>query len=235
MLFCIVSSGSVTNFFPTVVSTLGYNDVITLLLTAPPYVLAVIATWVNAWHADKTGERYFHVVLPLWISVVAFILAATTSSLTPRYVAMMLMVSSPHPLSPREEKRKSDNGHFLGHRTQDIQVSSVYSSYVVVLAWISNTIPRPPAKRAAALAFINAVSNASSIFTSYLYPDSAAPAYIVAFIVNSITAFIGICAATMMRVILVRLNKKLESGVYVPGAINGAPGRASKNGFRFKV
>lgn len=104
MLFCIVASGSVTNFFPAVVKTLGYSDVITLLLTAPPYVLAVIVTYANALHADRTGERYLHVVIPLCFAVVAFILAATTSSLAPRYVAMMLMVSysssSPLPLPP---------------------------------------------------------------------------------------------------------------------------------------
>jgi hypothetical protein len=38
ILFGEVSSGSVTNFFPTVVETLGYNPIISLLLTAPPYV-----------------------------------------------------------------------------------------------------------------------------------------------------------------------------------------------------
>lgn len=97
MLFCIVASGSVTNFFPTVVSTLGYSDVITLLLTAPPYVLAVMVTYANALHADRTGERYLHIVLPLCVSVAAFILAVTTTSLAPRYVAMMLMVRFSHP------------------------------------------------------------------------------------------------------------------------------------------
>lgn len=29
--------GTVGNFFPTIVSSLGYNSTITLLLTAPPY------------------------------------------------------------------------------------------------------------------------------------------------------------------------------------------------------
>lgn len=38
MLFCIVASASVTNFFPTVVATLGYGKIDSLLLTAPPYV-----------------------------------------------------------------------------------------------------------------------------------------------------------------------------------------------------
>lgn len=39
----------------------------------------------------------------------------------------------------------------------------------MALAWISNSLPRPPAKRAAALAFINAISNTSSIYASYMY------------------------------------------------------------------
>ncbi len=94
-------------------------------------------------------------------------------------------------------------------------------------------MPRPPAKRAAALAFINAVSNTCSIYASYLYYD--APKYTVAMVVNCITAFIAVCAATAMRIILVRLNKKLEKGIFVEGAINAVPGEAAANGFRFKV
>lgn len=234
MLFCIVASGSVTNFFPTVVSTLGYNSVITLLLTAPPYVLAVLVTYANALHADKTGERYLHIVLPLCVSVAAFILAVTTTSLAPRYVAMMLMVST-LPQDFHLLIRRSASSWRPSTRLIAVQVPSVYSGYVVALAWISNTMPRPPAKRAAGLAFINAVSNTSSIYASYMYPDSAAPSYTIAFTVNTITSFIAICAATVLRVMLVKLNKKLGAGIYVPGAINAAPGEAVAHGFRFKV
>jgi hypothetical protein len=178
---------------------------VSLLLTSPPYVLAVITTYLNAAHADRTGERYWHITLPLWVAVAAFILGATTTHVAPRYVSMMLMVPS------------------------------VYTGYVVALAWISNTMPRPPAKRAAALAFINAVSNTSSIYASYMYPSSAGPQYTVAFAVNCVTAFIAICAATLLRFMLVRLNRKLEAGIRVEGAINAAPGEAAAHGFRFKI
>lgn len=58
-----------------------------------------------------------------------------------------------------------------------LMVPGVYTGYVVGLAWISNTMPRPPAKRAAALAAINAVSNTSSIYASYMYPPSDGPRY----------------------------------------------------------
>lgn len=116
LVFCFVASGTVTNLFPTIVETLGYGDINTLLLTVPPYVLGVITTFLNSWHADRTGERYFHITLPLYIAVAAFIIAATTTATAPRYVAMMLMVPG------------------------------VYTGYVVALAWISNTLPRPPSK-----------------------------------------------------------------------------------------
>ncbi|KAF9887420.1 hypothetical protein FE257_010275 [Aspergillus nanangensis] len=202
MILCIVSSASVTNFFPTVVETLRFGTIETLLLTAPPYCLAVISAFANAWHADRTGERYWHVTLPLYVSVVAFIIAATTTSVAPRYVSMMLMVPS------------------------------FYAGYVVALGWISNTLPRPASKRAAALAGINCVSNASSIYASYMYPDDQAPRFIAAMSVNCATAFIAILAATVLRFMLVRLNKRLDRG---EGVGQGVPGQAGSRGFRFLV
>ncbi|KAL8911690.1 MAG: hypothetical protein Q9171_003180 [Xanthocarpia ochracea] len=206
LLFCFVASGTVTNLFPTIVGTLGYNDINSLLLTVPPYVLGVITTFLNSWHADRTGERYFHITLPLYFAVIAFIVAAATISPGPRYLAMMLMIPG------------------------------VYTGYVVALAWISNTLPRPPAKRAAALAAINAVSNASSIYASYMYPKSAGPRYVVAMSVNCVTAFVAIVAATVLRFTLVSLNKKLDRGEVVEGAVavgETMPREAVKKGFRF--
>jgi hypothetical protein len=58
-----------------------------------------------------------------------------------------------------------------------MMVPGVFTGYIVVFAWISNTIPRPPSKRAAALAGVNAVSNAALIYTPYMYPSSAGPRY----------------------------------------------------------
>lgn len=97
MLIGIVSSGGVTNFLPAVVKTLGYGNVETLLLTSPPYILCVITSSLNAWHADKTGERFWHITGSLCVALVGFIIAATTSSIGPRYFAIIIMVSSQAP------------------------------------------------------------------------------------------------------------------------------------------
>jgi hypothetical protein len=80
------SAGTVTTFFPTVVKGLGKNNITTLLLTCPPYLIAVIAILANAWHADKTGERYLHVALPPIIAAASFIIAVTTTGFAPRYL-----------------------------------------------------------------------------------------------------------------------------------------------------
>ena len=58
----------------------------------------------------------------------------------------------------------------------------------------------------------------------------------VAFIVNCLTAAIAIGAATTLRFILVQLNKKLDRGEPVEGAVavgEGVPGESTKKGFRF--
>lgn len=207
VLLGITSSASVTNFFPTVVSTLGYSHVHTLLLTAPPYILAFITASLNAWHADKTGERFYHIVLPLCVSIFAFILAAATTGTGPRYAAMMLMPAS------------------------------FYMSFVVTLAWISNTLVRPASKRAASLALINCLSNTTSIYASYMYKDTMGPRYIIAFSMNCSTALLAIVAALVLRITLSRMNKKLDRGEYVPGVPMGGPahgnGAGEQKGFRF--
>ncbi|KAF8858919.1 MFS general substrate transporter [Acephala macrosclerotiorum] len=210
------ATGTVTTFFPTVVKGLGKNNITTLLLTTPPYLIAVIAILANAWHADKTGERYLHVSLPPIISVIAFIIAVTTTAFAPRYLAMCLMVGSN------------------------------YSGYVVTLSWISNVLPRPPAKRAAALAGINALSNVCQIYSPFLYPTGDGPRYVNAMAVNMAMSFMAIIFATILRFYLKALNRKLDRGeaiedVNVDGERRnaaeeqGLPGIAVDNGFRFLV
>jgi hypothetical protein len=69
-----------------VVKGLGKSNITTLLLTTPPYLIAVIAILCNAWHADKTGERYLHVAIPPVIALISFVIAAATIEFAPRYL-----------------------------------------------------------------------------------------------------------------------------------------------------
>jgi hypothetical protein len=46
----------VNNFFPTVVGGLGFGRNMTYILTAPPFLLCVIAMLCNGFHSDKVSK-----------------------------------------------------------------------------------------------------------------------------------------------------------------------------------
>jgi MFS family permease len=57
MNVCISAAYGFSNFYPSIVRGLaaswGQSSTVALLLTAPPYILAAIGSYVNAWHSDR--------------------------------------------------------------------------------------------------------------------------------------------------------------------------------------
>ena len=77
-------------------------------------------------------------------------------------------------------------------------------------AWIANAIPRPPAKRAAAFAFINSIGNSASIWTPFVYRVQDKPHYRPALGMNIGLQIIAALCGVSMFVILTRANKRLD-------------------------
>lgn len=128
----------------------------------------------------------------------------------------------------------------------------VFALNGVLYAWISSSIPRPPAKRAAALAFINSVGNAASIWTPFTYKDKDAPFYRPALgICIAFQCIAGICAVAL-RILLQKQNarmarmedvdaqltprdmRRLEKTAEVEG-VTVAEARALQKGYRFVI
>jgi len=93
-LTSLVVSLSFNAFFPTLTATLGYSPTVTLLLCAPPWVFATVVAFAVSRHSDITGERCFHIVIPLFIGIIGFIIAISTMRLAARYFALFLMAQS---------------------------------------------------------------------------------------------------------------------------------------------
>ncbi|KAK7433360.1 hypothetical protein QQZ08_000300 [Neonectria magnoliae] len=87
------TAAAFTNFFPTIVKTLGYSSTITLLLSAPPYVFAAMLGITNSWHSDRVNERWLHVVWPQIFASIGFIISAVTLNTAARYVSTFIMMS----------------------------------------------------------------------------------------------------------------------------------------------
>ncbi|ESK97617.1 sugar transporter [Moniliophthora roreri MCA 2997] len=85
-----------------------------------------------------------------------------------------------------------------------------YSGFIVLFAWISNTFPRPPSKRAVALAFINAFSQLGNVAGSYVWPNTWGPTYRNSYAICIATSGIAILMCLILKLHLTALNKKLE-------------------------
>ena len=168
-------------FFPTLTKTLGFGYITTLLMSAPPWAFACVISLINAWHADRQQERFWHIVGPIIVGIVGFAISMATSNTAARYVALFLQASS-------------------------------YAGFIVFYSWISSSFPRPPAKRAVAIAMINAFSQLGNIAGSYVW-SMKANGYRNSY--GVVTAMFGvtIMGCFIFRVILVRLNKRLDDGV----------------------
>ncbi|KAJ3741187.1 sugar transporter [Lentinula detonsa] len=85
-----------------------------------------------------------------------------------------------------------------------------YAGFVVVYAWISNSFPRPPSKRAVALALMNAFSQLGNVAGSYVFPTMWGPTYRNSYAICIACAGVGIIMCWVFKLSLVRLNEKIE-------------------------
>ncbi|CAL1701087.1 unnamed protein product [Somion occarium] len=86
-----------------------------------------------------------------------------------------------------------------------------YAGFIVFLTWISNSIPRPPSKRAVALAFINAFSQLGNIAGSYVWPTGWGPSYRHSYAICISTNGLTIIMCYFFKRHLDSLNKRLEA------------------------
>jgi hypothetical protein len=85
----------------------------------------------------------------------------------------------------------------------------VFAQYGTVYGWVASSIPRSPAKRAVAFAFINAFGNTAPIWTSFTYNDTQKPFYRLALGVCVALQLIGGLLALALELHLRVLNKRL--------------------------
>lgn len=87
-LTSMVVSLSFNAFFPTLSATLGFNSTVTLLLCAPPWVFSTIVAFIVCRHSDMTGERFWHIAIPLFFGIIGFVIAVSTMNTAARYVSL---------------------------------------------------------------------------------------------------------------------------------------------------
>ncbi|KAK4454852.1 phthalate transporter [Podospora aff. communis PSN243] len=180
-------------FFPSIVQTLGYDKITTLWLTVPVWFGTFLVSVAVTFTSAKTADRSLHIFCLMLFAAVGNAIATGTSVLGARFFAMFLMPMGAVP------------------------------AYQIILAWISNSFPRPLVKRSSSLAIANMVGNTASIYGSYMYPASAAPQYVPGGSANAVICLLVGLLAIGLRYVHKWENKKLEK-VEVEDATNAENG-----------
>ncbi|WVF67756.1 hypothetical protein IAT40_002516 [Kwoniella sp. CBS 6097] len=182
-LTACVTGLSFNIYFPTLTKTLGYGTTETLLLAAPPWVFSCMLALINSWHSDRTKEKFWHSTWPLIMGIVGFIISMAT-------------------------KPSNKAARYVALFLQ----AGSYAGYIIMYTWMSSSFPRPPAKRAVALAFMNALSQTGNIAGSYVWPNKYGPSFVKSY--GIVLAMFGTTIAlnVWFRQILVSANRRLEIG-----------------------
>lgn len=199
MQMSLITAQSFNNFFPSIVGTLGYSDTITLLLTAPPYFAAFICSLCISFHAAHTQERGLHIAIPLLFSFLGNLLvSAHHHSLS----------NAPTKLTGQAMFVPTTGGRYF---SMFLMTAGSYSPYNLCVSWLSSSLPRPKAKRAAALAIMNLMgAGVAHFYTSYMFPDSQQPRYYAGGGIMSGACLLCAVMALVIKWHLRKENKRMD-------------------------
>ncbi|KAJ5459536.1 uncharacterized protein N7458_001088 [Penicillium daleae] len=168
-------------FFPTIVKTLGYGNIETLLITAPVWIATFLVSLIVTYTSGKTNDRSLHIICLMLVSVVGGIICTATTHTGAKFFAMFLM-----PMG-------------------------AVSAYQIIIAWVANSFPRPLVKRSAAIALANMLGNTASIYGSYMWPSSSGPRYIPGGSATAAIALLVALIALVIRLVHMNMNRRLEA------------------------
>jgi MFS family permease len=142
--------------------------------TIPAYMSALCYVVACGWLADRYKTKWPFICGLSAIGTVLFIAVTVSTDRTAQYVLTIFAFGTIYGCSP------------------------------LVKTWVSDVIPQPAAKRAIAIALINSIGNASSIYSSWLWPKEHAPRYIAGFATT--TTWLGVLC--ILSVVFAWLFKK---------------------------
>ncbi|RYO85387.1 hypothetical protein DL764_009178 [Monosporascus ibericus] len=195
-------------FFPTIVQTLGFGTVETLLITAPVWIGTFLVSVLVTYTSGRFDDRGFHIIGLMLVSVIGNIIVVSTLNTGARFFAMFLM-----PMG-------------------------AVSAYTIILSWVANSFHRPLVKRSACISITNMIGNCANIYGSYMYPASHGPRYLPGGCSTAGVALFVAFLAVVVRIVLTRQNKKLaEREIFEARGeatnSNTDGGEARATGFRY--
>ncbi|KAI7902835.1 major facilitator superfamily domain-containing protein [Cokeromyces recurvatus] len=139
---------SLSLFLPSIIQGMGFNDLRAQAMSAPPYAIACFITILVAIHADKHGERGWHIAIPAAVGAIGY----------------GLLYGLRH------------HGAVAMYIAACITVTGVFSHIPAMLSWFGNNIGGHT-KRGVASAIIISLGNVGGAIGGQIYRIDDAPLY----------------------------------------------------------
>ncbi|KAF9245402.1 major facilitator superfamily domain-containing protein [Melanogaster broomeanus] len=89
-------------------------------------------------------------------------------------------------------------------------VTTGYCGFALTLTWVSNAVPRPPAKRSAAIGLVNGFGNLGNLMGSYIWQASWGPEYHQSMIIAICSLVLSTFLGLIIRQMLIRENSQMD-------------------------
>ncbi|KAI7879937.1 MFS general substrate transporter [Lichtheimia hyalospora FSU 10163] len=173
---------SLSLFLPSIIKGMGFQDLEAQAMSAPPYAIACVATILIAMHADKVGERAFHIAVPSFVGMIGYILLITLK----------------------------DKGAVALYISACITTTGVFGHASTMLSWFANNFSGH-VKRAVASAIIISIGNVGGALGGQVYRANDAPQYIRAHSACAALMFVQIIIILVYKYLLIRINRKRDN------------------------
>ncbi|KAK1978919.1 nicotinamide mononucleotide permease [Colletotrichum cereale] len=172
----IVGSSTLSYFYPTLVSGLGYQSTAAQYMTIPIFGIAFVCTAITGYFADRHSQ-WRGLILGAWmtVSMLCAIITCVVYDFKARYALLVIMASG------------------------------LWASNGLALSYASVSFGSMPNEtKAISLAVVNAMGNLAQIYGAYLFPSSDAPKYLMGFGVISGLCFTGVVSYVVLHIFLRR-------------------------------
>ncbi|KAL4741100.1 major facilitator superfamily domain-containing protein [Aspergillus similis] len=172
----IVGSSTLSYFYPTLVSGLGYTGNMAQYMVIPIYAAAFVCNAITGYFADRhQSKRGYFLVAMMSVAMICSIVICAVYDLKARYALLVIMAMG------------------------------LWASNGLSLAYASVSFGEMPREiRGISLALVNAMGNLAQIYGAYLFPDNDKPKYLMGFGVISGLCFTGVVSYLALQVSLSR-------------------------------
>lgn len=182
-------------------ATLGYPKIETLLITVPPWFVAFVAVYLNALHADRKGERFWHMTIPQVVGIVGFIIAAATKAVGARFFGIFVMASSyagyvivlswASNTIPRPAYKRAAG---LGMINVSVAAGTAWQPSPLTSTFLST----------------QCLSNLANLCGSFVWPKAWGPTYWRSYTIAACSFVVCIALGAVLKWHLTQLNKEMD-------------------------